>query len=597
MRRRTFRFTVETFLKVAAIAMLSLYFFARCQQEVEEVLVPPNGEVITSDSTVAQLMQFAALRDGSGDNIVDGSSCTSLALPITVVVNGLEVILDSEEDFLTVERIIDKFDNDNDIIEIAFPITVILADHSEVQLDSKEALDELIGECTENVEDDDIECVDFVFPMSVSLYDADNQISDVLTINSDKELYTLLNELKETDYAQINFPVSVVLADGQQMVVDSNKELEDILLSAKNECDEDDDTDHNDDDIDDSAFVEVLLDGNWVVTKMTKDSDHTEAFAGYTFSFYEQGWAKALHGDLYTEGEWDSNGNSGELELELHFGAETPFSLIKGYWTVLEFDEKAIILKSYTDNGDIFYLTFERPKDTGEVPQEIINMLIDGSWVVANYTIANDPVTDAFEGFELYFFEDQKVKAIKVNDIFEGYWDALKNNEGESKLLMEFENITPLNWLTNDWWIVEVTEGRIELKDINGIDGTVTILVLERPSEEPPLLSEVIQHGSWIVANYNDSDKDSTSVYNDIVFNFLDEQVVKATKGNDTVTGTWRIGVNNDGEFMYLDFGDNAPLSKFNNEWPVIDVREDRFELKEYNDDQSIDKLVFEKLL
>ena len=66
-----------------------------CQNEIDETIEAPKEEVFNLVSPVADLVQRTALRDGSADNIVDGSSCSSLVLPITVIVNGLEISLDS----------------------------------------------------------------------------------------------------------------------------------------------------------------------------------------------------------------------------------------------------------------------------------------------------------------------------------------------------------------------------------------------------------------------------------------------------------------------------------------------------------------------
>jgi len=175
------------------LLIMSLFYFSGCQNEVTEIIDPPADEVFTPVSPVADLVQRTSLRDGSDDNIIDGSSCTSLVLPIIVVVNGLEITLDSKEDFYTVEHIIDKFDEDDDLIEILFPVTVILADHSELILNDEDDLEDLIDQCIEGGEDNDIECVDFKFPLSISIYDSENQLADVITIDDDKELMMIKN--------------------------------------------------------------------------------------------------------------------------------------------------------------------------------------------------------------------------------------------------------------------------------------------------------------------------------------------------------------------------------------------------------------------
>ncbi len=602
MKTETLKFALLTFFKLAGLAIISLFLFTRCQYEVEDITEPPNDQVITSDSTVANLVQRTALRDGSSDNIIDGSSCTSLELPISVLVNGLEMILDSNEDFITVEHIIDKFDDDEDFIEIIFPVIVILADHSELELQNEDEFENLINQCASTGDDDDIECVDFKFPLSISVYDADNQISDVITLNDDKELYQFIGELEETDFASINFPITIIVAEGDEMVITNNDELEDALENAIDACDEDDDNDHNDDDADDTPLVNVLLEGPWEISEYIGNSGtNTTGFEGYIFAFFDEGTAKALRGDSFVYGKWDTNGDDGGLEMELDFGEESPFDNLQQSWKVKEFDENVIRLKYISDENDVIeYLTFVRHDDNESiVPSEVIAIMTEGEWNVTLFDYASIDETVIFKDYTFSFLDQERVLATKGNEVLEGYWAIMTNDQGVVKLILEFAADFPINELNNDWEIIGVTEGRIELKDVSGIDGSIAKLVFERPEEAVPSISEVIIEGSWIVANYDNATADETALYNDIIFKFMADEPVVATKGNDIIEGSWSVMTNNEGvEKLLLDFGNVEPLNKFNHDWEITDVREARIELKEVSGiDGSVTKLVFEKLM
>ena len=595
MKTKFLRFALLSIFKFVVLTIFSLYILSGCQQEIEEIIEPPNDQVLTTDSTVAILIQRTALRDGSIDNIIDGSSCTTLELPITVIVNGLEIILDSKEDFYTVEYIIDKFEDDEDLIEIIYPVTVILADHSELKLSNKDDFDHLISQCTESGDDDDIECVDFKFPLSISIYNSDNQVSDVITLHDDKELYDFIHNLKKNDYASINYPIVLVFSEGEELVIHNNHELENALKDAINACDEDDDNDHNDDDADDTDLVKVLIDGHWEITYLFNKIDLTEGFAGYTFTFFEGGRAFAKNVNSFIEGKWYSNGNDGGLELEFDFGSESPFSELHDRWDIIEFDGAIIKLKDGNDGDESKeYLTFQRPEDKGG---NISDVIVDGSWVVANYTKSGTDETEVYNDFEFHFSADQIVKAKLGEELIQGYWSVLTNNEGIKKLLLDFGSFEPLNKFNNDWEIIEVTAGRIELKDVSGIDESIVKLVFERPSD-PPIISTVIIEGLWIVANYDNSGTNETDVYNDIIFNFSADKTVAVTKGNDLFEGSWSVMTNNDGvQKLVLDFGQAIPVNKFNNDWEIVDVREARIELKDESSvDESYAKLVFERL-
>ena len=91
--RRNFRL----FLILVAGSFLFLY---GCQKEIDETIEATNEKVFTQSSPVTDLVRRTVQKDGSIDNIIDGSSCSSLVLPITIIVNGVEMILDSPNDFL-----------------------------------------------------------------------------------------------------------------------------------------------------------------------------------------------------------------------------------------------------------------------------------------------------------------------------------------------------------------------------------------------------------------------------------------------------------------------------------------------------------------
>lgn len=468
-------------LFVPLIAFNFLFLFG-CQKEIDQKIEAPLEEVFTQESLVAELVQRTALRDGSSDNIIDGSSCTSIVLPITVNVNGLDITLDSKEDFITVENILDKFDDDDDIMNILFPVTVILADHSELVLQDESDLEDLIDQCIEGGADDDIECVDFKFPLNISVFDSENQVSNVITITDDKKLHDFIHDLDENDIAGFNFPVTVVLSDGAEMIISNNDELEDILKNAVDDCDEDDDNDHDEDDVDDTDLVNVLIDGDWAITYFFDDKDETSDFAGYVFTFLESGMVQTKKGENVVEGSWYSNGDDGELELELDFGEHEPLDELQDDWDMIEFDGTIIKLKDISGgDGTIEYLTFERPSgdSSGGEQSSVSEFLVVGKWIVANYDDSGENNTAIYNGFQLDFMADGKVTATKSEDVLNGTW-SVTASDGIDKLVLDFSEQAPFNEFNDDWDIEAVTETRIDLKDVSGGDGSVDKLVLER---------------------------------------------------------------------------------------------------------------------
>ena len=257
-----------------------------CQNETVEIIEPLNESVLNAESPIVNLVQQATQHDGSWDNIIDNSSCSSVVLPVSVIANGVPVEINSVEDLLIVERIFDEAGTQPLSLEIVFPITVLLNDHTEKEINNYQELIELAEFCIEGGEDEDIECVDFDYPLTISIYNSENQLSDVVTVNDDEQLYKLFKALKESELVSFNFPLTLLLKDGSEVVVQNNDELKEVIEDYAEECDEDDDNDYSDDDIDDSDLKAVLLEGEWEITYFFDEKDETGDFNDFRFKFY-----------------------------------------------------------------------------------------------------------------------------------------------------------------------------------------------------------------------------------------------------------------------------------------------------------------------
>ena len=348
-------------IKLLFIPLIAtLFFLGSCQEEVIEITDPQNDTTINSKSAVADLVRKTALKDGSGDNILDNSSCSTVVLPVTVIANGVEVVINSEEDYKFVERIFDESETDDDVLEFIYPITVILADYTEVTVNNDDELEDLLEDCIEGGSDDDIECLDFVYPLDIAVYDAANQVLDVIVINNDEELHDLFESLEDNELISFEFPLTLVLIDGTEVIVNNNSELETLIEDAADDCDEDDDNDYSDDDVDDTELIAILLEGEWAITYFFDEVDETAEFNGFTFAFLEDNSAVATKDGFETEGHWETYGDDGSLEMDLNFGSESPLDELEEDWEVVSFSETRIELKDVSEDGTTDTLVFEK---------------------------------------------------------------------------------------------------------------------------------------------------------------------------------------------------------------------------------------------
>jgi hypothetical protein len=214
-----------SFKYLLIIPFLALFCLTSCQKEVNEETPPEEEQVITPNSDLANLMSNTSGNDGSVDNVLDGADCFSVNFPVTITANNIEIIITSLEGLEDVQDIFDEFDDDEDILEFFFPITITLNDYTEVVIENETQLNDFIDECFDDEEA--IECVDFQYPISFSIYNTDFQVIDTVTIQNDEELYQFLENLEDgengTVLASLNFPVTLIYADGTTVEVNSNE--------------------------------------------------------------------------------------------------------------------------------------------------------------------------------------------------------------------------------------------------------------------------------------------------------------------------------------------------------------------------------------
>lgn len=348
------------FLFLVLVSTALLLGMAGCQQESEQIAPVPTDEAVTIDAPVAQMLLRVVTLDGSRDNIVDKASCSSLVFPINLVVNGQPITVASEEELDAIERIFDESSSDDDSVAIQFPVTVTFPDYSTQVITSQDAFEDLVEDCLEGGDDDDIECVDLNYPVRIATYDPTNQKSDVVTLSSDKDTYQFLNQLATDVLIALQFPVLLVDSAGTETSVGDYQELEDFLLGS-DDCDEDDDDDYDDDDLDTSELRAVISNGDWVVESYLDETDQTAVFSGFAFVFAADSTATATQGGNVLTGMWALYGDSGELEWEMEFEKEEPVDELSEDWTVVSYTATRVELVDKPGSTKFKRLVFSKP--------------------------------------------------------------------------------------------------------------------------------------------------------------------------------------------------------------------------------------------
>lgn len=310
--------------KLFSIWVLTLVLLnVSCRKEEFESIGATPEQNIQADSRVANLLFRTSIKDGSEDNILDMASCFSISLPVTVIVNGMEIDIETEEDLEEIETIFEESDEDTDTLEIVFPVTIVFSDYTEETVSSAEELEGFAETCPdENEEDEDIECVDLVYPITVSVFNPTTELFDTIVIENDEMLHDFIMGLGEDDIANIEFPISLVLANGTELEASNLDELEELIEEVKDDCDEDDDNDFSDDNCDgctveqlEASFAQC---NDFRVNKFKLGTDNLKSqYDDLVFNFQDDGSVIATSDTESFLGTWSASGSGNDITMVL----------------------------------------------------------------------------------------------------------------------------------------------------------------------------------------------------------------------------------------------------------------------------------------
>ncbi|NND15965.1 MAG: hypothetical protein HKN89_06535 [Eudoraea sp.] len=586
---------------IYAVLLALALTFTGCQEEFEPLPDPDQEQqTLMANSATGQLIAGIASNDGSFDNIVDGASCFDIKFPYTVAVNGITLTIENEEGLHIVEEIFDQFDNDADYLDIIFPITITIADYSEIVIENLDQLRDLAEECIEGGDDDDIECIDFVYPITLYTFDLNEQQTGSVTVENDYQLRRFFAGLDDDDFVSIDFPITLVKSDGTEVLVGSNEELVQAIEMAKEMCDEDDDDDYNDDDFTEERLRALLVECPWFVKEIERDAvSLTDQYFEYLFNFTEDGAVvvKDREGNMLT-GVWDTRVTDYHVKLIMEFDILVDFTL---EWYVYEISPGKI--KLYASDKDL--IVMESACDIiNDDPNTLREILKECAWVIKKVKNQGEEI-DRLLGWEFQFHAEGVVTLSNGESTSEGSWEITMNAQGRLVMALSFGSEPAI---TFEWPLSDLRNDRLKFA-IEEIDYE---LVLQRVCDDTNTDGDLVEirsimaEGNWIVAQYKDDGVDETELFTGTVFNFLPDHIISVTEsptGPAYAAGFWRVIRNSDGKIkVYLNFGDADPYGELTDDWKLVEISPNRIVLRDVSDDYSpagtvdgTDLLVFER--
>lgn len=571
--------------------------FTSCQEEFEPL--PEEGleqEAIAANSTTAKLIENTTSNDGSFDNIVDESSCFNIKFPYAVKVNGFELTINSHEDLDAIEEIFDALEEDEDILDIIFPITISLADYAEITLDGIEDLRELAQECKEDGDDDDIECIDFVYPITVYTFDINNEETGNVSVEGDKDLRRFFAGLDDNDLISLNFPITLKLYDGSTMVVDSNAALANAIENAKEMCDEDDDNDHNDDDFTQERLENYLVECPWLIHEVKRDNQlQTDQYIDYVMNFKDDGTVKVVDREGYMlNGTWSTRVSEYRVLLKLEFDELVDFTL---EWYVYEVGEGKIKLYAGDDNKIIMYMGCDIINDD---PNTLREILTECSWIIKRVFDDNQEIKRLL-GFEFNFEAGGAVTLSSGDIVSQGNWEITANAQGRLVMAITMGDEPGVSF---EWPLSELRQDRLKFE----IPGTDYELVLERNcdnddnDEDVTWIRGLFNDTQWELALFSQNEDPLIDAYGDYTYEFGMDGTITVLEMDMNMelqvisNGKWYVYRNSDNKLeMIIRFGSESNFYPLSNDYIILEVEDNRLELKHENKNGGYDHLVFEK--
>lgn len=331
-----------------------------------------------TEVTVTSEDQFESLKEACSADDDDDIECIDFKFPITLSVfveqkgTSEKITIHNDREF---HDVIKDLENE-DKIAFEFPITVILPDSTEVEINDNAELEDMVAQfenqCDEDDDndfnDDDTDTTGLVSTIKSGewvisyFFDDADETGDFAPFKFSFFEGDTAHAATETGIVKGSWRVS---GDDGTLELDINfgldaplDELEDDwkVLEYSNDMIKLQNVSGGDGSIEFLTFSRssntgnvtlnnILLDNNWVITSLDdKGDDKTALFSGYNFDFSESDVVEATKTPAVVSGTWSILIDGAETKLILNFNGVIPFDELEEDWVVTSFSETSIQL-------------------------------------------------------------------------------------------------------------------------------------------------------------------------------------------------------------------------------------------------------------
>ncbi|UAB79965.1 hypothetical protein INR76_07395 [Marixanthomonas sp. SCSIO 43207] len=401
--------------------------------------------------------------------------------------------------------------DENDIVSIRFPISVILQDGSTIEVANNQELEDLLTNANCDDSDDDGGVSDFEENLTTGswyvtyFFDDFDETSDFegyqfsFATNNTAQATNGSNTVNGTWNVTSSSTPDLKLFFGNNDPFDELDEDWEILeatseiIRLKHISGGDGSVDYltyernpNNDGSNEALniLIENLTTASWFITLYEDDGNNaTNDYNGYEFTFFTNGSAIAENASETINGFWSVEDDDSGFDIVFNFensGSDDPFEELNDDWDVLESSDIILRLSDNSGGSGTDLLTFEREPNTGgggddPDPQELRDILQDGTWFVKTYLDDGDNETAVFNGYDFTFLSNQTVSATNGSSTVDGIWIVTLVGQN---LNFEFDMDSPINDADDDEYkVLQYTQDSVTfiIRDSSGnIEDTLT---------------------------------------------------------------------------------------------------------------------------
>lgn len=219
-------------IKNVLAVVLSAFLAISCQEDT----VTEKTVALTASSQLTGMLKSMTVNETAIDNVLDNTSCFKVQLPVEVTVNGHQILVNTNADYLRIRAILDESENNENVIAFGYPIILERPDYTTFSVANASEFTTAVANCS-GVEDYiGTGCVSITYPITAYTYNSGFQMQNSFSVINNAALYSILQNMAGNEYYAIKYPLLLTVKDGPGITVNNNDQFFSAVNNALQGC-------------------------------------------------------------------------------------------------------------------------------------------------------------------------------------------------------------------------------------------------------------------------------------------------------------------------------------------------------------------------